>query len=43
VSPVAFAFRENSSGNQRCTHDELHDKIEICREGRAGTEKAVHQ
>jgi hypothetical protein len=38
VIPVTFALCENSPGNQRCHHDELHNEIDICREGCAGPE-----
>ena len=42
VSFVAFVFRETSPSDQRCSHDELHDEVEICPESCAGAEKALH-
>jgi len=39
VSFVAFLFREENSRDQRCSHDELQDEVEICPEGGACTEK----
>src|ERR1700687_3726532 len=42
VSSVAFMFREKGPRDQGCSHDELHDQVEICPEGCASTEKAPH-
>ena len=42
VSFVAFLFCEMSPRNQGCSHDELHDEVEIRPEGCASAEKALH-
>ena len=42
VSFVAFLFCEMSPCDQSCSHDELHDEVEICPEGCASAEKALH-
>jgi len=42
VSFVAFVFRKKGPSEQGYTHDELHDEVEVCPEGGAGTEKTLH-
>src|SRR5437016_13937686 len=42
VSFVVFLFREIGPRNQGCSHEELHDEVEIRREGCAGAEKALY-
>src|ERR1700687_325804 len=42
VSSGTFVFREKSARDQGYSHDELHDKVEICPEGGTGPEKALH-
>src|SRR5258706_14880120 len=39
MSSVAFVFCENSPRDQRKSHDELHDEVEIRPESSAGAEK----
>jgi hypothetical protein len=41
MSFVALLLREMRSGNQCCSHDELHDEVEISPEGCASAEKAL--
>jgi hypothetical protein len=32
MSSEPLLFREKHARDQRCSHDELHDEVEICRE-----------
>jgi hypothetical protein len=39
VGSVAFLFRQTSPRDQRYSHDELHDEVEVCPEGGTGADK----
>ena len=43
VSSVPLLFREKHASDQSCSHDELHDEVEICREWGASAQKSLYR